>query len=108
METNEKNTYVEFELKNGKKVNMTLQFYRLYQLKNSKQRKSDYDRYNEINVKGAKEELDLVDMLYVAYLCANVENLDDCMDKREFLMNFPDNRKYVTDIYDSLAYPKKK
>lgn len=108
MAENEKNTYIEFELTNGEKVNMTLQFFRLYQLKASKQHKNDYDRYNEINIKGAKEELNYVDLLYVAYLCANIENLDECMEKKDFLINFPSDREYVSRIYNALVAPKKK
>lgn len=107
MGNTEKNTYVEFELEDGRKVNLTLQFYRLYMLKNSNKKK-EYDRYNEINVKGAKEELDIAEMLYTAYLCANVKELEGCMKYEEFLMNMPSDREYIMDVYNSLVAPSKK
>lgn len=107
MDAVEKNTYIDFEMADGTKVKMTLQFYRLYMLKNAN-RKKDYDRYNDINVNGLKEELDLADVLYTAYLCANVKELDSCMSKEEFLINMPEDRGYLIEKYQELVNPKKK
>ena len=36
----EKNTYVDFELEDGSTVKLTLQFYRLYMLKNTNKKAS--------------------------------------------------------------------
>lgn len=108
METNEKNTYVELELNDGTKIQMTLQFYRLYQLKNVPERKADYKRYNSVVVsKGMKEEVDFIDVFYCAYLCANIQNLEVCISKDEFLKKFPENRKYIIRKYNELVRPKK-
>ena len=102
----EKNTYVDFELEDGTTVKLTLQFYRLYMLKNTN-KKAVYDRYNKINAEGFKEELDMVDVLYTAYLCANVKEIDTCMTREEFLMNMPVDREYIGDTYNMLVNPKK-
>lgn len=102
----EKNTYVDFELEDGTTVKLTLQFYRLYMLKNTN-KKAVYDRYNKINAEGFKEELDMVDVLYTAYLCANVKEIDTCMTREEFLINMPVDREYIGDTYNMLVNPKK-
>ena len=102
----EKNTYVDFELEDGTTVKLTLQFYRLYMLKNTN-KKAVYDRYNKINAEGFKEELDMVDVLYTAYLCANVKEIDTGMTREEFLMNMPVDREYIGDTYNMLVNPKK-
>lgn len=103
----EKNTYVDFVLADGTVVKMTLQFYRLYMLKNTDKQR-EYKRYNEINSNGLKEELDIVDVLYTAYLCANVKELDRCMTQKEFLMNMPIDREYISEKYMELTTSPKK
>lgn len=106
MEIKKLNTVQDFELANGTVVKMTLTYYSLYQLKTKK--KNVYERYNQIMVQGPKEELDNVTILYTAYLCANLNNIDECMSDIEFMQNMPQDRKYVANILTALTGPQKK
>ena len=100
------NTKTDFELADGSVVQLTLSYHSLYQLKPKK--KSIYERYNKIMTKGPEEELENVTILYTAYLCANVNNIDECMDELTFLSLMPSNRQYVGEIISELINPKKK
>lgn len=100
------NTVIDFELADGTVVQMTLNYLSLYQLKPKK--KSIYERYNKIMTKGPEEELENVTILYTAYLCANVRNIEECMDEMTFLSLMPSNRQYVGEVISELISPKKK
>ena len=99
-----KNTCIDFKFEDGDSVKMTLAFYALYQLK--AKNKSVYDRYNQIMTKGASEELDMVTILYAAYLCANI-NEPTVMNEDEFMMKCGSNRIAVKDAMELLIKPKK-
>ena len=100
------NTISEFELADGRVVQMTLTYFSLLQLKSKK--KGVYDRYNAVMVQGPKEELDNVLILYTAYLCANIKNDDECLSEMEFLELMPISREYVGAVLGNLLNPKKK
>lgn len=100
------NNVYDFELADGTTVKVTLRFYSLYQLKSKN--KSVYERYNKIMTAGPKEELDNCLILYAAYLCANVANIEECMDEMEFLELMPTDREYIGNILGELIHPKKK
>ena len=100
------NTLYDFELADGRIVKLTLRFYSLYQLKSKN--KSVYERYNKIMTTGPKEELDNVTILYAAYLCANVGDIENCIDEMEFLELMPTDREYIGNILGELIHPKKK
>ena len=106
METKNLNTVYNFELDDGEKVEMTLRFYNLYQLKSKN--KQAYEKYNKIMIKGPQEELENVTILYTAYLCANLANIDECMTEIEFLQRMPEDREYIGGILQSLINSKKK
>ncbi len=99
------NTVYDFKLADETTVKMTLRYYSLYLLKGKN--KQAYEKYNKIMSKGPQEEIENVTVLYTAYLCANLEHIEECMSEMEFLMNMPDNREYVNNILSSLIYPKK-
>jgi hypothetical protein len=105
MDKKKLNTVYDFELEDGTVVTMTLRFYSLYQLKSKN--KSVYDRYNKIMTKGPTEELENVTILYTAYLCANVEHIEDCISEIEFLQRMPTDREYISTILGGLINPKK-
>lgn len=100
------NTVIDFELNTGEKVQLTLMFYNLYQLK--PKNKSLYERYNKIMTTGPKEELDNVVILYTAYMCANLSDIENCMSEIDFMKAMPVDREYVTDTLEQLIKPKKK
>lgn len=95
----ENSSIVQFEMKNGT-VDLTLNFYRLNQLRAN--HKKEYERYQKIVSEGVKTDLDAVDVIYVAYLCANLEKMPDVMSYEEFLMNVKDSRPRVWQTYGAL------
>lgn len=100
-----KNTFYEFEFENGEKCQMTLAFYALYQLK--AKNKSVYERYNKIMTKGADEELDMITVLYAAYLCANIDDIENCMSEKDFLIKCGSDRMALKKAMEVLIKPKK-
>jgi hypothetical protein len=106
MDTKNLNTVYNFELADGEVVRMTLRYYNLYQLKSKN--KQAYTKYNKIMIKGPEEELENVTILYTAYLCANLENIEECMTEMEFLQRMPEDREYIGEILQSLINSKKK
>ena len=79
------NGKIKMELENGKEVELALNFASLYKIRGLK--KDVYDRYNKVIMKGTEDTFDTVTVLYTAYLCANVDNLDECMGEMEFMEN---------------------
>lgn len=100
------NTYMEFELEDGTKIQLTLAFYKIYQLKNKK--KDIYEKYNKIMLKGPQEEVDMVTILYTAYLCANIDKIEECMTEIQFMQAIPQNRMAMREVIDALQGIKKK
>lgn len=100
-----KNTYIDFKFDDGDSVKMTLAFYYLYQLK--AKNKALYDKYNAIMTKGANEELDMITILYAAYLCANIDTMQDCLSFEDFLMKCGSNRYAIKEATEQLVKPKK-
>lgn len=86
-------TLYDMKLNDGTEVQMTLAFGRLYKLR--QRRPEAYGKYNEIAMNGMKDELDFVSYLYAAYLCANIDNLAQCMGEEEFLEKLPENHVEV-------------
>lgn len=97
-----KNTCIDFKFEDGESVKMTLTFYAVYQLKNKN--KKIYDEYNKVMAGGVKEELDLITILYAAYLCANLDT--ECMTYEEFLIKCGSGRRKVRETVAVLQSPK--
>lgn len=96
----EKSNFVEYELDNGT-VELTLNFYRLNQLRTKHE--NEYKRYFEIQKSGGPQaDLDAVDILYVAYLCANMEKMPDVMSYEEFLQHTLPGRAAVWKAFNDL------
>jgi hypothetical protein len=53
---------------------------------------------------GVKEEIDLITILYAAYLCANPEQ--ECMSFEEFIIKCGSNRRKVRETVAILQSPK--
>ena len=75
------NTIIEVEMTDGSIQKMTLNFKNLYLLRNKD--KKTYDEYMRISNKGAKDEIEVAEMLYAAYRCANIDK--ECMSLEDFL-----------------------
>lgn len=104
--SNLKNTCYEFKFEDGDSVKMTLAFYALYQLKAIN--RGLYDRYNKIMTKGANEELEMITLLYAAYLCANISDAANCMSEEEFLIKCGSDRFAIKEAMEALVKPKKR
>lgn len=100
-----KNTCYTFTFEDGDTAELTLAFYALYQLK--AKNKSLYDEYNKIMTKGATEELDMITVLYAAYLCANITDTASCVSKEEFMIKCGSDRYAIKSAMESLVKPKK-
>ena len=99
------NTTIDFEFYDGTSVKMTLFFYALHQLK-SKNR-ALYDRYNKVmtnQAKGIYDELDMITLLYTAYMCTNPE---EPMNEEEFIYKCGCDREAVGIAVKQLTNPKK-
>lgn len=99
-----KNTCIDFKFEDGDSVKMTLAFYALYQLKTKN--KSVYDKYNQVMTKGANEELDMIIVLYAAYLCANL-NEPTILSEEEFMIKCGSDRIAIKNAMEILIKPKK-
>lgn len=101
------NTTIDFEFYDGSKVTMTLTFYKLYQLKSKNQ--VLYNKYNRIMTAMSKEtgdELDTISLLYVAYVCANMDS-EDLLTEEEFIEKCGFDRIAVGNAVRALTQPKK-
>lgn len=101
------NTTVDFELCDGTNVKLTLAFYHLYQLKSKNP--SLYKRYNAAMANsgsGNYDELDMITILYAAYMCANMDA--ETMKEEEFMMLCGSDRMAVANAVKALTSPKKK
>ena len=86
-------------------VQLTLNFLALYQLRSK--HKKEYDRYFEIEKKGINTDLDAVEEIYVAYLCANMDKMPDVMSFEEFLGNMKNGRGRVWQTFNALKADEK-
>lgn len=99
------NTVLEYEFQDGDKAEMTLTFYKLYQLKSK--RKDLYERYTQLMAKKSNDDLEMVEILYTAYACAHIDNLDSIMSEEEFMIKCGSDRRGINQILAQLIYPKK-
>lgn len=88
----DKSSKVLFEMQN-EKVECTLNFYRLYQLKTKHPK--EYKRYFELRKNGIITDLDAIELIYIAYLCANLESMPDVMSYEEFLQKTKNGRDRI-------------
>lgn len=101
------NSTIDFEFCDGTKVKLTLTFYALYQLKSKN--KALYNRYNQAmnnSSSGGYDELEMITILYVAYMCANM-NEENILSEEEFIMNCGSDRVAVANAVKELTNPKK-
>lgn len=102
------NSVIEFEFCDGTKTKMTLTFYALYQLKSKN--KHLYSRYNQAmnnSANGGYDEIDMMTILYTAYICANA-NEENLLSEEEFIMNCGSDREAVGKAVQELTSPKKR
>ena len=101
------NTNYTFEFCDGTTAELTLTFYSLYQLK--AKNRTMYDRYHKImsnNAANKYDELEMISVLYTAYICANLDK-EDVMTEEEFIIKCGSDRIAVANAVRELTQPKK-
>lgn len=73
---------ISYKLLDGQDVEMELTLESLYKLKQV--REEEYLRINKILLEGITDIFEQITILYVAYLCANIDSIDNCMNYEEF------------------------
>jgi hypothetical protein len=105
MEKAIKNTMYEYTFEDGTKENLTLAFYALYQLKAKD--KVLYEECNILLTRGVKEVIDMITLLYGAYLCANIGDIANCMSREEFMQKCGSDYAAVKTAMEHLVTAKK-
>lgn len=99
-------TFRKLELNDGQEVEMCLTFGRLLKLR--EKCPETYKKYNKLAMDGVQEEVDFPVFLYTGYLCANIENVEDCMSEEEFFDKLPENHAAVIGTVMKLRYGESK
>lgn len=99
------NTIYEFEFADGTKTDLTLAFYKLYQLR--AKNKPLHDRYMKIMNNKNSDEFELIEVLHIAYICAHMDE-ENLMTFEEFMYKCGSDRKAAMDAVRELTRPKKK
>ena len=100
------------ELADGQTIGLTLNFQRLYQLRQSD--KTAYDRlFRVISRDGRRGEsgdvlFDSVDVLYAAHCCHCLGTETERMDYEEFLSLLPEDIVEISTLAGELISPKKR
>ena len=95
-------------LNDGSQVDLTLNNALLYQLRS--ERKIEYDKFNDFIFNGGKDYFQLVDVLYVAYLCGQLDgrgSLDGAMSNVDFMLALPEDPNAIAEEVQWLTAPKK-
>lgn len=100
------NTYEKIVLTNGQEIKLTLNFARLLKVKN--ENKEIYERYNNVILNGTKDIFDMIDVIYTAYLCANVDNKDKILSYDRITELLPHSTNLLANKINALTTSKKK
>lgn len=94
-----KNTFLQIVLCNGISVKMTINFKRLYLLK---EKNEDLYRLFFVSLNNAYiDVLELLNIAYVAYLIANIDDFEKCYSHKDFLKLFPvENLKKIYQLIE--------
>ncbi|MGN1156178.1 MAG: hypothetical protein ACI4TK_08380 [Agathobacter sp.] len=102
----EKNTYSTLMMKDGKEIKVTLSFYRLYQMRTKWP--EQYEKYFKITENDVEDDFDVITMIYIAYLCANIEKeAKDLMSYEEFIINLRFDREDLYRCFKEISVEKK-
>lgn len=98
------NTTVEFEFCDGTKTELTLTFYKVYQLKNKN--KALYTRYCKLESKQDVDVIEMITILYTGYVCAHLDE-ENLMSEEDFMILCGSDREAVGKAISALYMPKK-
>ena len=98
------NTYEKLILNDDREIKLTLNFARLLKVKNDY--KDTYEKYNDIILNGTKDVFDMVDIIYTAYLCANIG--EEVLEYNRFIELIPESTTLIARKVQALTSSKKK
>lgn len=98
-------TKYTFEFYDGTTCQMTLSFIALKRL--SSKNKGLYDKCQKVLANGAKDEFDTLDVLYAAYMCANMENGETLLTEDEFIEKCGYDRQAILEAIKAMTSAKK-
>lgn len=98
-------TKYTFEFYDGTTCQMTLSFIGLKRLSSTNRRL--YERCQKVMSTGAKDELETLEVLYAAYVCANIGAEETLMSEDEFIEKCGCDRQAVMNALQALTTPKK-
>lgn len=101
------NNEIDFTLNNGEIVKLSLNFKTLLKIKSNYS--EEYEAFNKVVTGSRKDDADFFEVLsviYVAYLCANLDNKDR-YTKEEFLNLVPLNITLINNTQNKLLGIKK-
>ena len=97
-------TTYTYEFEDGDTCEMTLSFIALKRL--SSTNKNLYERQKKIMARKPEDELEILTLLYTAYICANQS--DDVMSEDEFIEKCGSDRVAIMEAAQALTNPKKR
>ena len=89
----------------GREETLVLSFAALWQLKT--RRPNEYKTVSRILVQGSDDVMDYLSLLYAAYLCAHLEDLEGCEGFRKFADRAPEVNAVML-AANELVSPKKR
>lgn len=98
-------TTYTFEFYDGTTCEMTLAFIKLKML--SSKNKRVYTACQTVMTNGAKDELDMLSVLYAGYLCANMD-AENILTEDEFIEKCGCDRFALADAFNAMTNPKKR
>ena len=105
MEKTALTTGYTFEFYDGTTCEMSLAFIRLKRLAGVN--KTAYDACQKVMTNGPKDEFDMLDVLYAAYLCANLDG-ENLIGYEKFIEKCGTDRFAVSDAFNTMTNPKKR
>ena len=103
----EKNTFFKLKMETDEIIDVTLNFYRLYQLKTKNP--EAYKAYFAVTSKGLEDEFSVWQVIYTGYLCAHLDDEElQYPDFESFLQDVPYSRTDMWNCYLSLMGDNKK
>lgn len=94
-----------FEFYDGTTCDMTLSFIQLKRL--SSKKPSLYKRYQAVMNNKNPDELEMITVLYVAYVCANFD-VEPLLTEDEFMEKCGTDRFALKDAMEAMTNPKKR
>ena len=91
---------INYQLSDGENIELELSLLSLKKLKEAK--KENYNIINSILLNGVTDIFEQIAIVYTAYLCANIDNIDKCMNYDEFEKRINQNAGGLTIITNQL------